>query len=185
MKRQIIGPTCSGTSALGKLLAEDFEVPWFDADDILWEKTDTPFTVQKEKMERINILEKIFNENITLVLSGWTAGWGDIITDKLDLVIYKYVEQDIRIKRLYEREKQRHGNRIDPGNDMHEGFKKLEEYIKLYDIGGMDIRSKKRQLHWLNELKCKIIKLEKNIPLIDELKIVKDEMEKLNIIIKR
>ena len=178
MKIQLIGPTCSGTSTLGKLIAESFNIPWFDADDILWEKTDPPFTIQKEKIERIKILESIFEKNISLVLSGWTGEWGDIIKNKLDLVIYKYVEQDIRIERLYGREKQRYGNRIDPGNDMYIRFKGLEEYIKLYETGGMNIRSRIRQLHWLNDLKCKIIKLEKNISLEEELKIVKEEMEK-------
>jgi hypothetical protein len=53
-----------------------------------------------------------------------------------------------------------YGNRRIPGNDMYENFNKLLEYMKGYETGGMEMRSKKQQLSWLENINCKIIKLE-------------------------
>ena len=100
MKIHILGPTCSGTSTLGRLIAGKYNIPWFDTDEISWIKTDPPFTIIKEREERIKILKEIFINNSSLVLSGAIIPWGDFIKEYLDIVIYKYVEQDIRIKRL-------------------------------------------------------------------------------------
>ena len=63
---------------------------------------------------------------------------------------------------------------------MYEIHNKLVEYIKKYETGGMDIRSKKSQLYWVEGLKCKIIKLEQNLPPEEELKIVLGEIDKKN-----
>jgi adenylate kinase family enzyme len=180
MKIHLLGPSCSGTSTLGKLIAEKYKIPWYNTDEIFWIKTNPPFTTKRERNERIIILNEIFEKNNSLVLSGSAMGWGDFIKEYLDIIIYKYVEQEIRIKRLLGREKSRYGNRIDIGNDMYELHKEFIEWNKKYETGGMEMRSRKSELFWLNDVKCKIIKLEENKPLEEELKIVSEEIEKIN-----
>ena len=137
------------------------------------------FTAKRERNERIKLLEDIFGKNYSLVLSGSAMEWGDFIKDYLDIIIYKYVEQEIRIKRLLEREKNRYGNRIDPGNDMYEIHKEFVEWNKKYETGGMEMRSRKSELMWISDIKCKIIKLEKNELPEEELKIVSEEIDKI------
>jgi adenylate kinase family enzyme len=178
MKIHLLGPSCSGTSTLGKLIARKYKIPWYDTDDIFWIKTDPPFTTKREKNERINILKEIFEKNNSLVLSGSALRWGDFIKDHLDIIIYKYVKQEIRIKRLLEREKNRYGNRIDPGNDMHEIHKEFVAWNKKYETGGMEMRSKKSEMSWLDDVKCEIIKLEENKTPEEELKIASEIIDK-------
>jgi hypothetical protein len=97
----------------------------------------------------------------------------------LDIIIYKYVKQEIRIKRLLERERNRYGNRIDPGNDMYEIHKEFVEWNKGYETGGMEMRSRKSELSWLDDVKCKIIKLEENKTPEEELEIASETINKL------
>ena len=179
MKIHLLGPSCSGTSTLGKLIAEKYNIPWFDTDNIFWIKTNPPFTAKRERNERIKLLEDIFGKNNSLVLSGSAIKWGDFIKDYFDIIIYKYVEQEIRIKRLLEREKNRYGNRIDLGNDMYEIHKEFVEWNKKYETGGMEMRSRKSELSWISDIKCKIIKFEENEPPEEELKIVSKEIDKI------
>jgi adenylate kinase family enzyme len=172
MKIHLLGPSCSGTSTLGKLISEKYNIPWFDTDDIFWVKTDPPFTIKREVDERINILKKIIDENNSFVLSGSALKWGDFMKEYLDLVIYKYVDQETRIKRLIEREKRRYGNRIEAGNDMHNIHKEFVEWNKKYETGGMDMRSRKSELNWIMDLKCMVRKLEEDRKPDEELKII-------------
>ena len=179
MKIHLLGPSCSGTSTLGKLIAEKYNISWFDTDDIFWIKTDPPYTTKRDKNERINLLREIFAKNNSLVLSGSAMDWGDFIRDHLDLVILKYVDQENRIKRLMAREIERHGNRIDPGNDMYEIHKEFVEWNKKYETGGMEMRSRKSELEWVSKVKCKVLKLETNDLPEKELEIVTEEIEKI------
>ena len=174
MRIHLLGPSGSGTSTLGKLIAENFNIPWFDSDEISWIKTDPPFTINRKRDERIKLLKEILMNNNSFVLSGAVRTWGDFISDYLDIVIYKYVEQQIRIKRLLERAKNRYGNRFYPGSDVYKLHEQLVDYTKKYETGGMDIRSRMSHLSWLNTLNCEIIRLEGDKTPEEELKIIKE-----------
>ena len=177
MKIHLLGPSCSGTSTLGKLISEKYSIPWFDTDDIFWIKTDPPFTEKRERGERIKLLEDIFAENGSWVLSGSAMGWGDFIRGYADIIIYKYAEQETRMKCLLARERERYGNRIKPGNDMYETHMEFAEWNRKYETGGMEMRSRKSELAWIAEAHCKIIKLEQNNPPEEELETVCEEIE--------
>ena len=179
MKIHLLGPSCSGTSTLGKLIADKYNIPWIDSDSIFWIKTNPPFTTKRDKNERTKMLKDYFNKNDSLVLSGSALEWGDFIKDHLDLIILKYVDQENRIKRLMAREIERYGNRIDPGNDMYEIHKEFIEWNKKYETGGMEMRSRKSELTWISDAKCKILKLENNDLPEEELKIASMEIDKI------
>ena len=93
MKIHLLGPSCSGTSTLGKLIADKYSIPWIDSDSIFWIKTNPPFTTKRDINERTKMLKDYFNKNDSLVLSGSALEWGDFIKDHLDLIILKYVDQ--------------------------------------------------------------------------------------------
>jgi adenylate kinase family enzyme len=52
----ILGASGSGTTTLGRALAERLQCPHFDTDDYFWLPTDPPFTHQRERTQRQRLL---------------------------------------------------------------------------------------------------------------------------------
>jgi adenylate kinase family enzyme len=52
----ILGASGSGTTTLGRVLAKRLQCPHFDADDYFWLPTDLPYTHQRERTERQQLL---------------------------------------------------------------------------------------------------------------------------------
>ncbi len=179
MKIHILGPSGSGTSTLGETISTKYNSPWFDSDNFFWEKTDPPFLKKRTKEDRVKLLEKELNKTDSWVLSGSVIGWGDFIKEKLDLVIYLYIEPETRIKRLINRERVIYGNRIDPGNDMYQIHIDFIEWALSYETDNMNTRSRKSEKEWMKDLKCKIIKIEEEISLQKEMEIVSKEIDLL------
>ncbi|ULQ59018.1 hypothetical protein K7I13_10905 [Brucepastera parasyntrophica] len=179
MKIHLLGPSGSGTSTLGKLIAGKYEVPWFDSDDLFWIKTDPPFTVKRDINERTLLLRKTLSEHDSWVLSGSALGWGDFIRECIDIAIYKYVEPGQRLERLLKRERQRYGGRIESGGDMYESSRQFIDWAMQYEKGGMDMRSAESETAWLEGLSCPVIKLERVMPAEKELDLVFSEIARL------
>ncbi len=172
MHIHLLGPSGSGTSSLGKAISEELNIPWFDSDDIFWEPTNLPFTSKRSIEQRQKKLKKINKHNKSWIISGSMLQWGDFLRDEIDLIVYLYVEKDIRIKRLVKREKERFGDRILPGNDMYDNHQAFITWAESYEDGDLNMRSKKSETKWIKEAKCKVLKIEKEIPINDELKLV-------------
>lgn len=172
MHIHLLGPSGSGTSTLGKALSSVLRIPWFDSDDIFWEKTDPPFTTKRPMERRIALLREIDAENESWIVSGSMLEWGDSIRDKLDVIVYLYVEKETRLNRLIKREKERFGDRIEPGRDMHENHEAFIEWAGSYETGGFGMRSRKSEMAWMERAKSPVIKIEKEIPLRDEVTLV-------------
>lgn len=180
MKIHLLGPSGSGTSSLGKLVAETCGIPWFDSDGFFWLPTDPPFTMKRETGERVRLLEAALRGLESWVLSGSMLGWGDFLKPRLDLVIYKYVEKDVRIPRLERRERGRFGERIEPGHDMHEAHLEFIRWAERYEEGGMEMRSRMSETEWLSDLRCPVLRLERSLPLGRELELVREAIAELH-----
>jgi adenylate kinase family enzyme len=117
MKRRIhiLGASGVGTSTLGEALAENLNYNHFDTDDYYWLPPKYSFIQARERTERQNLLMSDLKKCDKWVLSGSLCGWGDIFIPTFDVVIYLWIPKDIRIKRLIQREKQRYGEDIKPG----------------------------------------------------------------------
>jgi adenylate kinase family enzyme len=72
----IFGASGSGTTTLGKALANTFSVAFFDADDYFWQKTEPPFTLKVPTEQRIRNLQSDLEKAKNWVLSGSLVGWG-------------------------------------------------------------------------------------------------------------
>lgn len=70
LKIYLLGPSGSGTSTLGREIADRMGIPWFDSDDFYWIATDPPFTVKREIEERKRCLKETLDGNVSWVLSG-------------------------------------------------------------------------------------------------------------------
>jgi adenylate kinase family enzyme len=172
MHIHLLGPSGSGTSTLGHALAEELKIPWFDSDDIFWEKTDPPFTAKRPIEQRIARLYEIDEKNESWIISGSMLEWGDSIREKIDLIIYLYIEKEERLRRLIKRERERFGDRIEAGHDMYENHKAFIEWAGSYETGGFKMRSRKSEMAWIEKASCRIIIIEKEIPLDEEIAIV-------------
>lgn len=172
MHIHLLGPSGSGTSSLGKAISEELNIPFFDSDDIFWEMTNPPFTSKRSIEQRQILLREINTHNKSWIISGSMLQWGDFLRDEIDLIVYLYIERDIRIKRLVKREKERFGDRILPGNDMYENHQAFITWAESYEDGDLNMRSKKSEIEWIKEAKRKVLKIEKEMPIKEELELV-------------
>jgi adenylate kinase family enzyme len=153
----ILGAFGSGTTTLGQALAERRQCPHFETDDYVWILTDPPYTHQRERTERQQLLMDDLTAQEHWVVSGSLCGWGDVAIPLFELVVFLWVPQDIRMARLRQREHARFGERILPGGDMYESSQAFLARAASYDEGGLDIRSRQRHDQWLGMLPCPII----------------------------
>ncbi len=169
MKIHLLGPCGSGTSTLGRLLAQRRGWPWFDSDDFYWQPTDPPYTRKRRPAERLALLRRSVSGLESWVLSGSMLGWGDGLRELFDLVVYLDVGPEERERRLRLRERGRFGERIGPGGDMAGIHRNLIEYSARYESGGMDIRSRLSEGEWLKGARGRVLRLEGEMSLEEEL----------------
>ena len=156
----IFGASGSGTTTLGKKIADELGYKHVDTDDYYWLPTDPKFTKKRSAEERIALMKKDIEQSENVVISGALAGWGDPLIPYFTLAVRIELEQSIRIERLRQREKARFGSRIEPGGDMYEQHLAFVEWAKTYDTGGVEHRSKMRHDAWQNTLPCEIVYLD-------------------------
>lgn len=160
MKIHIFGASGSGVSTLGKLLANEYQINCFDADNFYWKTTDPPFQesfpVEERKLKISNAV-KPYDE---WIISGSLVSWGELVQQQFTVAIYLYVPLEERVKRLIKREAGRFGKRIAFGGDMHQGHLEFLEWAAQYDQGHIGGRSKEKHEEWMKTLACPIKRFE-------------------------
>lgn len=156
----IFGASGSGTTTLGKKICDELGYTFMDTDDYFWLPTNPKYTCKRSIEQRIQLMQRDIDEAKNVVISGSLVGWGDVFIPCFTLVIRIEVDQDLRIERLRQREKENFGLRIEQGGDMHQNHLDFIEWAKSYDTGGMNMRSKKRHDEWEKLLSCQILHLD-------------------------
>jgi adenylate kinase family enzyme len=144
----ITGASGSGTTTLGRAVADRLAVPHHDTDDYFHLPTTPPFQRQRDVADRLRLMREMFLDRPDWVLSGSLSGWGDPIIPMLDLVVLLYVPTDIRLRRLLDRETRR--------GLVDEAF---IEWASHYDDGTLEGRSLPRHEAWLKTLPCPVLRL--------------------------
>ncbi len=170
----ILGASGSGTTTLANELSKRLNYMHFDTDDYFWMKTDPPFQNKRCIQDRQILLKKDLEDNKKWVLSGSLCGWGDIFIPYFDLVIFLWIPKEIRISRLKAREKKRHGKKIELNGEIYKCYTDFIEWASKYDDGDMNIRSRELHDNWINELPCKVLRLEGLLNLEEKIKSVMD-----------
>jgi hypothetical protein len=96
----ILGASGSGTTTLGRALAERLGCPLLDADDYFWVPTDPPFQQIRVREERQALLRADVPPDQSWVLSGSLCDWGDIFIPLFDLVVFLWIPPAVRLARL-------------------------------------------------------------------------------------
>src|SRR5262245_36413654 len=172
----ILGAFGSGTTTLGRALAERLQYLHFDTDDYVWLPTDPPYTQQRERTERQRLLMEDLTAHDAWVVSGSLCGWGDVAIPLFELVVFLAIPHAIRMKRLHRREHARFGERILPGGDMYESSQAFLARAASYDEGGLDMRSRQRHDQWLSTLPCPILYFEGEYSIEEQLAVLMVEI---------
>lgn len=169
MKKGIIvfGASGAGTTSIGKALAKHLNYTHFDIDHYFWEETPIPFTVAREKQTRIKLLLNDLQREDNFIMSGSICGWDEPFLPLLHLAIFVETPTELRIERIKKREAERFGARIKMGGDMYEEHMDFIEWAKNYDIAGTDQRSKALHEQWMQNLSCKVVRLNGDITIAD------------------
>ena len=156
----ITGASGSGTTTLGKELAERYNYHHLDSDNYFWLPSEPPYQKKRKILERQKLLQEDLSKYENWVSTGSLCGWGDFAIEYFDLVVFLYIPQEIRIKRLFEREKIRSPKSFIEETKRAEQFKEFIDWAKKYDNGGMEIRSLHLHQEWLKTINCPVIKID-------------------------
>lgn len=160
----IMGASGSGTSTLGRALAERLPHVHLDSDDYFWAHK---FTKQTDKTERLAAIKQDLLHAGPWILSGAVCGWGDELRSYFDLVIFLWIPPELRLERLKSREYERYGQDILPGGSKFADVQVFLEWAALYDTAGIEVRSRTLHEQWMAELDCPVLRLTGDMP-VDE-----------------
>jgi len=162
----ILGASGSGTTTLGRLLAQRLDIPHFDSDNYFWMETKIPFTEKKEISLRQSMLKADLEGKSEWVLSGALIGWGEFTIPYSTLVVFLFLSPIIRLQRLKAREVERYGiNAISPGGYFYQNHQDFMEWAAGYDDPEFPQRSRAMHERWLETIPCLVIRLDSQDPL--------------------
>lgn len=160
----ILGASGSGTTTLGRAVADRLSVPHVDTDGVFWLPTDPPFTTRRPVEERLALLRARLPAAGGWVLSGSAINWAQPIEPLYDLIVYLRLDPAIRMARLRRRERARYGARIEPGGDMVEENAAFLAWAAAYDVAGPEQRSRVAHEAWLERQAAPILRLDSADP---------------------
>jgi len=156
----IFGAPGSGTSTVGRALADELGFLHIETDDISGTRVDVPpFRISRTLEERIELLQATISECVNFVISGSMWDWGESFIPFFDLAVFITVPADIRIRRLVKREQERYGERICVGGDMYCHHHRFIQWAKTYDTDNPD-RSLKLHEEWIATLSCPVMRID-------------------------
>lgn len=161
----VFGAAGSGTTTIGRSLAQQLRLTHIDVDAYSWQDLDTPKAGRIPHAQRVPALQKAIANSPGFVMSGSICGWGDVFIPLLDLAVFVYTPTDIRLQRLREREYGQFGKRVAEGGDMYERFCWFIEYAGKYDTGSPPIRCRELHEEWIKQLPCPVVRVDGTEPI--------------------
>ncbi|MFD2236309.1 adenylate kinase [Aureimonas populi] len=159
LRLHITGAACSGVTTLGETLAAVLGAAHVDSDDFYWMPTDPPFSTKRAPQDRVRLMADALGEE-GWVLSGSLMGWGDSLVEGADLIVFVDTPTALRMERLRRRERERFGERILPGGDMHAIHTDFVAWAERYDDPNFAGRSRARHEAWLGRQSAPLLRLD-------------------------
>ncbi|WP_394214003.1 hypothetical protein [Brachybacterium vulturis] len=152
----VMGASGSGTTTLGRALADRWSVPHADSDDYYWIPTDPPYTRPRPPQERAALMHTMFAPREAWVLSGSMIGWGDEALARCEAVVFLSLDPRERLRRLEAREQLR-----DPWQTVDvEARAAFLNWARGYDDPGFTGRSRASHEAWLRILEVPVLRLD-------------------------
>ena len=159
MKILIFGASGSGTTTVGKALAEILDFIHLDVDDYYWEPTTPPFQVKISSTQRNAALLRDFRNHKNAIVSGSLVSWGAYWETAFDFAFFIYLPMEIRMKRLEKREIERYGDLLFTDRATRENSNAFLDWAQRYDDENFKGRSKHIHEEWKKFLSCPVLKL--------------------------
>lgn len=163
----IMGASGSGTTTLGRAIADQWAVPHADADDYFWQPTSPPYRDTRAPAERISLMGEVFLPRSAWVLSGSIMGWGEDLMEKFDAVIFLTLDPQSRLSRLRARERVRLRELAKTGDVDTAAHEEFMSWAEGYDDPNFAGRNRDRHEQWLSMLSCPILRLDSSLPVAD------------------
>lgn len=160
----ITGASGCGVTTLGAALAARLGAVHIDMDDHFWVATDPPYRVKREVPERLVRIRAEQARTRRWVISGTLDGWAEPVTGDCDLIVFLRVPTEVRLERLRRRERERFGDALLPGGEMHENHREFLEWAACYDDGTLPGRNLPRHETWLAGLSKPVLRLDGTRP---------------------
>lgn len=163
----IMGASGSGTTTLGRAIANEWAVPHADADDYFWQPTSPPYRDKRAPSERLSLMREVFLPRSAWVLSGSIMGWGEELVENFDAVVLLTLDPESRMARLQARETVRSRGLAPTGGIDHAAHEEFLSWARGYDDPGFAGRNRRRHEQWLALLSCPVLRLDSSVPVDD------------------
>lgn len=150
MRILVTGAAGSGTTTLGRAIADQSEVNFFDADDYYWIPTDPPFKAKRDRESRLMLLLAELRKVNSAVVAGSVMNWGVELENEFSLVVFLSLHSEIRLARLRARELAARGH----------CNSEFIEWAAQYDEDRRSGRSRARHEQWLGERTCPVLRID-------------------------
>ena len=160
----VFGASGSGTTTLGRCLAERLDARFLDGDRYYWKPTDPPFQEKQPPQERVRRIEQDIEDAQDWVLAGSLCSWGDPLLHRFTVAVFLHLDHELRMQRIMEREHARYGERIGPGGDMYQAHREFVEWAASYDSARAPIRSLHLHETWMGRLRCPVLRIDSAAP---------------------
>ncbi len=159
----LTGAAGTGTTTLGRHLAQRLGLPHLDTDDYYWLPTDPPYTSKRPATERIEMMRAARGTG-GWVISGSLVSWGDRVIEGAHLVVFMSLGTATRLARLRRRERARFGDRIRTGGDMARNHATFLHWAAGYEDTKFAGRSRAGQEAWIAGLDVPVLRLVSDRP---------------------
>jgi adenylate kinase family enzyme len=155
----IVGASGSGTTTLAVALAAAIGARHLDTDTFYWLPTSPPFQDKRPVADRLSLIRAAFTTNDSWVLSGSLLYWGVELAGAFDLVVFLFVPPELRMARTLARERERYGDKILPGGEMHGSHLAFLAWSRSYDTETRSGRNLANHKAWLATLNCPVLEI--------------------------
>ena len=122
------------------------------------QNTDSPYTQMYTREEKISRLNTDIAPYEHFVMAGSMSSFHYAFDDMFKMMVFLYVEPDIRIQRVHKRAIERFGRRVLEGGDMYESHMKFLKDNRSYEEDGSP--NMREQKEWMTNMSCVKIELD-------------------------
>ena len=163
MKIQIIGGSGTGKTTLGKFIGEKEGLKWIDTDKYIWK--DNVFTESYSVEERLAMYRKDMESSEGYVASGSVYAWCKDGFNDRDLLVFLFLDENLRLERLRAREAERNSpfSLDEHGKMTNEFLEWCQTYLKAEDKDMIGTYAE--HAHQMAISKSPVLMLDSSLPL--------------------
>ncbi len=148
----VFGANGSGKTTLARELAHNLAFKHMDIEDYHFGKSEIPYTATRSREDCIGLMLVDIRKYRSFVISAVTGDFGEEIQLMYDLAVFNTTPKEIRMKRIAQREYERHGDRIREGGDMYEQHLRFIDFAATRPLDGIE--------RWAETLACPVIRVD-------------------------